>query len=89
MPSEVPYAADAEVSLTYDDLEVRQSRRISLADAKRTLQILRLQYEKEVQAGFLTMQTKFNYGWGLIKSPMREHQVEGVRLLTGSCYSRG
>ena len=34
------------------------------------------------------MQTKFNYGWGLIKSPLREHQVEGVRLLTGRSHDR-
>ena len=31
------------------------------------------------------MQTKFNYAWGLVKSPLREHQVEGVRLLQGAC----
>jgi hypothetical protein len=32
----------------------------------------------------VTVQTKFNYAWGLVKSPMREHQVEGVRLLQGA-----
>ncbi|EPQ56479.1 mitochondrial fission 1 protein [Gloeophyllum trabeum ATCC 11539] len=64
MPTELPYAADAEVSLSYDELEV-----------------LRLQYEKEVEAGHVTVQTKFNYAWGLVKSPVREDQVEGVRLL--------
>ncbi|KDQ19033.1 hypothetical protein BOTBODRAFT_28520 [Botryobasidium botryosum FD-172 SS1] len=64
MPSEVPYAADAEVSLQFDELEV-----------------LRLQYNKEIQQGHITTQTKFNYAWGLVKSPLREHQVEGVRLL--------
>ncbi|KAF8329331.1 mitochondrial fission 1 protein [Cantharellus anzutake] len=64
MPTEVPYAADAEISLTYDELEV-----------------LKLQYEKEQGSAYVSVQTKFNYAWGLVKSPQREHQVEGVRLL--------
>ncbi|KAG6890093.1 mitochondrial membrane protein [Termitomyces sp. Mi166 len=62
--TELPYAADAEVSLSYDELEV-----------------LRLQYEKELSQAHVTVQTKFNFAWGLVKSPMREYQVEGVRLL--------
>ncbi|KAF9045785.1 mitochondrial fission 1 protein [Hymenopellis radicata] len=64
MTTDLPYAADAEVSLAYDELEV-----------------LRLQYEKELAQAHVTVQTKFNYAWGLVKSPMRGHQVEGVRLL--------
>ncbi|KAJ2923903.1 hypothetical protein H1R20_g13188, partial [Candolleomyces eurysporus] len=64
MPTELPYAADAEVSLSYDELEV-----------------LRTQYEKELAQAHVTTQTKFNYAWGLVKSPLREHQVEGVRIL--------
>ncbi|KAI0923825.1 mitochondrial membrane protein, variant 3 [Taiwanofungus camphoratus] len=64
MPTELPYAADAEVSLSYDELEV-----------------LRLQYQKELAQSHVTVQSKFNYAWGLVKSPMRDHQVEGVRLL--------
>lgn len=28
MPTELPYAADAEVSLSYDELEVSESRRL-------------------------------------------------------------
>ncbi|KAL5492278.1 FIS1 [Sanghuangporus weigelae] len=64
MPTDLPYAADAEQSLSYDELEV-----------------LRLQYEKEVEAGHVTVQTKFNYAWGLVKSPKYEHQVNGVKLL--------
>jgi len=64
MPSDLPYAADAQVSLSYDELEV-----------------LRLQYKKEEEAGHVTTQTKFNYAWGLVKSPAREQQVHGVRLL--------
>ncbi|KAJ6591700.1 hypothetical protein DFH09DRAFT_906960 [Mycena vulgaris] len=64
MASDLPYAADAEVSLSYDELEV-----------------LRIQYQKELAQGYVTVQTKFNYAWGLVKAPIREHQVEGVRLL--------
>ncbi|KAF8552413.1 mitochondrial fission 1 protein [Imleria badia] len=64
MPTDLPYAADAQVSLSYDELEV-----------------LRLQYQKELAQAHVTVQTKFNYAWGLVKSPVREHQVEGVRLL--------
>ncbi|KAF7970964.1 hypothetical protein HWV62_27632 [Athelia sp. TMB] len=64
MPTDLPYAADAEVSLSYDELEV-----------------LRIQYQKELAQSHITVQTKFNYAWGLVKSPKREHQAEGVRLL--------
>ncbi|PPQ65469.1 hypothetical protein CVT26_000109 [Gymnopilus dilepis] len=64
MPTELPYAADAELSLTYDELDV-----------------LRLQYQKELSQDHVTIQTKFNYAWGLVKSPVHEHQVDGVRLL--------
>ncbi|TFY80877.1 hypothetical protein EWM64_g3133 [Hericium alpestre] len=64
MTTELPYAADAEMSLSYDELEV-----------------LRSQFQKEVAQAHVTIQTKFNYAWGLVKSPLREHQVEGVRLL--------
>ncbi|KAJ7834108.1 hypothetical protein B0H13DRAFT_224674 [Mycena leptocephala] len=64
MASDLPYAADAEVSLSYDELEV-----------------LRIQYQKELAQGYVTVQTKFNYAWGLVKAPIRDHQVEGVRLL--------
>ena len=45
--------------------------------------MLRLQYQKELAQSHVTVQTKFNYAWGLVKSPVREHQVEGVRLLQG------
>ncbi|KAF5336042.1 hypothetical protein D9611_006199 [Ephemerocybe angulata] len=64
MPTELPYAADAEDSLSYDELEV-----------------LRIQYQKELNQAHVTIQTKFNYAWGLVKSPLHEHQIEGVRLL--------
>ncbi|KAJ7715364.1 hypothetical protein DFH07DRAFT_872500 [Mycena maculata] len=69
MTSELPYAADAEVSLSYDELEV-----------------LRIQYQKELAQGYVTVQTKFNYAWGLVKAPIRNHQVEGVRLLQECLY---
>lgn len=46
-------------------------------------QVLRKQHEKELSQVHVTVQTKFNYAWGLVKSPLRDHQVEGVRLLQG------
>ncbi|THH05267.1 hypothetical protein EW145_g4920 [Phellinidium pouzarii] len=61
---EVPYAADAEQALSYDELEV-----------------LKLQYDKESKSGHITVQTKFNFAWGLVKSPIREQQAFGVKLL--------
>ncbi|KAF8582792.1 mitochondrial fission 1 protein [Ramaria rubella] len=64
MPTELPYAADAEVSLSYDELEV-----------------LRSQYRKEVAQSHVSIQTKFNYAWGLVKCPQRDEQAEGVKLL--------
>jgi len=51
-----------------------------------TSQVLKIQYQKEQAQAHITVQTKFNYAWGLVKSPMREHQVEGVRLLQGASY---
>ncbi|KAI0297446.1 mitochondrial fission 1 protein [Multifurca ochricompacta] len=62
--AEVPYAADAEVSLSFDELYV-----------------LRTQYEKELAQSHVTTQTMFNYAWGLVKSPVREDQLQGVQLL--------
>jgi mitochondrial fission 1 protein len=47
------------------------------------LQVLRSQYLKELEAQHITVQTKFNYAWGLIKSEQHENQLEGVKLLTG------
>lgn len=48
------------------------------------LQVLRIQYEKESAAMHVTVQTKFNYAWGLVKSPRREDHVQGVKLLQGA-----
>ncbi|KAK3074561.1 mitochondrial membrane protein [Teratosphaeriaceae sp. CCFEE 6253] len=44
------------------------------------LQVLRAQYEKEGE--YVSLQTKFNFAWGLIKSDTRNDQQEGVRLLS-------
>ncbi|KAI5272602.1 mitochondria fission 1 protein, partial [Aureobasidium subglaciale] len=44
------------------------------------LQVLRSQYDKEGE--YVSLQTKFNFAWGLIKSTQRPEQQEGVRLLT-------
>lgn len=49
--------------------------------------MLRIQYQKELAQAHVTTQTKFNYAWGLVKSPIREHHVEGVRLLQGTKLS--
>ncbi|EMC96440.1 hypothetical protein BAUCODRAFT_108098 [Baudoinia panamericana UAMH 10762] len=44
------------------------------------LQVLRSQYDKEGE--YVSLQTKFNFAWGLIKSDSRQDQQEGVRLLS-------
>ncbi|GAB1732871.1 hypothetical protein NU195Hw_g7724t1 [Hortaea werneckii] len=44
------------------------------------LGVLRSQYEKEGE--YVSLQTKFNFAWGLIKSNQRHDQQEGVRLLS-------
>jgi len=56
----------------------------SLRSFSHPFQVLRLQYEKELRQAHVTVQTKFNYAWGLVKSPVRDHQVEGVSLLQGA-----
>ncbi len=48
------------------------------------LEVLRNAFAKEEEAGFVSIQTKFNYAWGLIKSTQRTDQILGVKLLTGS-----
>jgi len=47
------------------------------------MQVLRKQYEKELQSPYVSVQTKFNLAWGLVKSPRREDHLEGVKLLQG------
>ncbi|OLL27031.1 Mitochondria fission 1 protein [Neolecta irregularis DAH-3] len=49
-----------------------------LKDAE--LEVLERQFQKEGQ--FVSIQTRFNYAWGLIKSKKRQDQQEGVALLT-------
>lgn len=44
------------------------------------LQVLRSQYQKEGE--FVSVQTRFNYAWGLIKSNSRQEQQTGVQLLS-------
>ncbi|SPO00140.1 probable Mitochondria fission 1 protein [Cephalotrichum gorgonifer] len=44
------------------------------------LRVLRDQYEKE--GDMTSVQTKFNYAWGLVKSNSRADQQLGVRLLS-------
>jgi len=44
------------------------------------LEVLRKQYLRDGQ--YATVQTKFNYAWGLIKSSRSKDQQEGVRLLS-------
>jgi fission 1 protein len=61
------------------------SRLPDAADAESALKpaelaVLRSQYEKEDP--YPSLQTKFNYAWGLIKSNKREEQQLGVQLLS-------
>ncbi|KAI8391414.1 mitochondrial fission 1 protein [Radiomyces spectabilis] len=44
------------------------------------LEVLRRQYMKEGE--YVTVQTKFNYAWGLIKSSKTEQVEHGIQLLT-------
>jgi fission 1 protein len=67
MPTELPYAADAEESLAFDELEVRikTCRKLSSIYVTNTFspqQVLKNQYEKEQAQKHVTTQTKFNYG---------------------------
>ncbi|KAG2182426.1 hypothetical protein INT43_007356 [Umbelopsis isabellina] len=51
-----------------------------------SLEVLRKQYVREGE--YATIQTKFNYAWGLIKSKRSMDIENGVRLLTGMWVSR-
>ncbi|RVD89906.1 uncharacterized protein DFL_000893 [Arthrobotrys flagrans] len=44
------------------------------------LEVLRRQYDREGQ--YVSIQTKFNYAWGLIKSDKATDQRYGIKLLT-------
>ncbi|GAA5885697.1 hypothetical protein JCM3774_003041 [Rhodotorula dairenensis] len=45
------------------------------------LDVLRQQYVDEAQKGWVSVQTKFNYAWGSVKSNNRVEVGEGVALL--------
>lgn len=71
MPTELPYAADAEESLSYQELDV-----------------LKRQFDTESRSSHVSIQTKFNYAWGLVKSREKTLQTEGVKLLQGESQGR-
>lgn len=48
------------------------------------LNVLRQQYLDESQKGWVSVQTKFNYAWGSVKSNNRVEVGEGVALLMGA-----
>lgn len=50
--------------------------------------MLRQQYLDETAKGWVSVQTKFNYAWGSVKSDSRVEVGEGVALLMGACESR-
>ncbi|GAA5801979.1 hypothetical protein HPULCUR_007439 [Helicostylum pulchrum] len=62
-----------------DSAPLIQDAEIPLSPAE--LEVLRRQYIKEGE--YVTIQTKFNYAWGLIKSSKSDHIELGIKLLTG------
>ncbi|KAK6440296.1 Mitochondrial fission 1 protein [Oleoguttula sp. CCFEE 5521] len=64
--------------MTSDKLPYAADAESPLKDSE--LAVLRSQYEKEDP--YPSLQTKFNYAWGLIKSNARQDQQDGVRLLS-------
>ncbi|KAI9485187.1 MAG: hypothetical protein EXX96DRAFT_475598 [Benjaminiella poitrasii] len=64
--------------MKFDSTPIIQDAQISLSAAE--LEVLRRQYIKEGE--YVTIQTKFNYAWGLIKSNETEHLELGIKLLT-------
>ncbi|KAG2210482.1 uncharacterized protein EV154DRAFT_519883 [Mucor mucedo] len=60
------------------DSPLLQDAEIPLSAAE--LEVLRRQYIKEGE--YVTIQTKFNYAWGLIKSSKSDHIELGIKLLT-------
>lgn len=53
---------------------------VSVPLSDEELLVLRNQYNSEGQ--YVSLQTRFNYAWGLIKSRSVKDQQEGVKLLT-------
>lgn len=85
--TDLPYAAEAETSLGYDELEVGgKSANDTLYELytllMRTLQVLRNQYYKEIESGHVTTQSKFNYG--ALGSDPRRDGMRGALRLRGS-----
>ena len=48
------------------------------------LDVLRQQYADESTKGWVSVQTKFNYAWGSVKSDNHVEVGEGVALLMGT-----
>ena len=77
MSTDLPYAADAQVSLSYDKLEVHVLLIPFICSTQHSAstQVLRLQYQKELAQLPVTVQTTFNYAQGLVKSPVWKSQM--------------
>ncbi|OMH85817.1 Mitochondria fission 1 protein [Zancudomyces culisetae] len=68
---DLPYAIDAETALTQEELLVSSQKLI----------FIQITQDKEEKNGEVTVQTKFNYAWGLVKSNKSSEQELGVQLL--------
>lgn len=81
-------AQEADIPLSAAELEVRANENnvCILKNGPYSLctlpQVIRKQYLKEGE--YVTIQTKFNYAWGLIRSTDPEQIELGIQLLTGS-----
>ncbi|EIE84963.1 hypothetical protein RO3G_09673 [Rhizopus delemar RA 99-880] len=64
--------------MKFDSVPLLQDAEIALSPAE--LEVLRRQYIKEGE--YVTVQTKFNYAWGLIRSAKTDHIELGIKLLT-------
>ncbi|RUS14926.1 putative mitochondrial membrane fission protein [Jimgerdemannia flammicorona] len=65
-------------TMTTDSLPFIQDAESPLSDGE--LEVLKKQYAREGE--YVTVQTKFNYAWGLVKSRRSAETTDGVRLLT-------
>ncbi|KAG5459348.1 MAG: hypothetical protein BJ554DRAFT_258, partial [Olpidium bornovanus] len=68
----LPYAADAKAPLNPAELNVGEDAPAARANPS-------LPYVRE--GAKVSIQTKFNYAWGLVKSSVRDEQHQGIRLL--------
>ncbi|KAG0759755.1 hypothetical protein G6F57_002347 [Rhizopus arrhizus] len=64
--------------MKFDSVPLLQDAEVALSPAE--LEVLRRQYIKEGE--YVTVQTKFNYAWGLIRSTKADHIELGIKLLT-------